>query len=94
MTQTVILLIEVALVVAVLAAAVVHRVRETRTAVRRRVLVNLIGGQAIDGVLWARRGRMLILRDAKLLEQGVEPVPMDGEVIIDRQQIDFVQARY
>lgn len=62
-----------------------------RTAVRRRVVVNL-GDEAISGVLWARRGRLLVLRDAQIMQPGHEPVSMDGEVVIDRAQVRFVQA--
>ncbi len=65
--------------------------RHGRTAVRRRVVVNL-GDDAISGVLWARRGRLLVLRDARIMQPGREPVPMDGEVVIDRDQVRFVQA--
>ena len=66
-------------------------VRWSRTAVRRRVVVNL-GDEAVDGVLWARRGRLLVLRDARLLVPGREPTVMDGDVIVDRDRVQWVQA--
>lgn len=63
-----------------------------RTAVRRRVLVNLVDGKAIAGVLWARRGPLLVLKDATLHGPGPEPVPVDGEVLVERGRVDFVQV--
>lgn len=63
-----------------------------RTAVRKRVLVNLTTEKAFRGVLWARRGPLLVLRGAELLEAGRAPVPMDGEVVVERHRVDFVQV--
>lgn len=63
-----------------------------RLMVRRRVLVSLRSGNAVTGVLWVRRGRSLVLRAAQLLEPGAEPSPMDGDVVLDRDQIEFVQV--
>lgn len=63
-----------------------------RLVVRRRVLVNLRSGRAITGTLWVRRGRTLVLKSAELLEPGAAPVSMDGDVILDRDQVEFVQA--
>jgi hypothetical protein len=63
-----------------------------RLMVRRRVLVNMRSGSAITGLLWARRGRTLVLKSAELLEQGSAPVVMDGDVIVDRDQVEYVQA--
>ncbi|MDT0381424.1 hypothetical protein RM572_21940 [Streptomyces sp. DSM 42041] len=62
-----------------------------RTAVRKRVVVNL-ADRAFDGVLWAKRGPLLVLRDARLLEPGREPVPVDGEVVVERARVEFVQV--
>lgn len=62
-----------------------------RTAVRRRVMVNL-ATKAFDGVLWAQRGPLLVLRDARLLEPGREPQAVDGEVVIERSRIEFTQV--
>lgn len=62
-----------------------------RTAVRKRVVVNL-SDQAFDGVLWAKRGPLLVLRDTRLLEPGREPVAVDGEVVIERSKVQFTQV--
>lgn len=62
-----------------------------RTAARRRVIVNL-ADHAFDGVLWAQRGPLLVLRNAKLLAEGAEPTPMDGDIVIERDRVEFVQV--
>jgi hypothetical protein len=54
-----------------------------RTAVRKRVVINL-ADKAFSGILWAKRGPLLVLRDAELLEAGRAPQPVDGEVVIER----------
>jgi hypothetical protein len=59
---------------------------------RRRVLVNLQDGKAFSGVLWAKRGPLLVLRGAELLEPGCDPAPLDGDVLIERPQISFIQT--
>lgn len=62
-----------------------------RTAIRRRVVVNL-ADKAFSGILWAKRGPLLVLRDVKLLEAGREPQPVDGEVIVERARVEFMQV--
>lgn len=62
-----------------------------RTAVRKRVVVNL-QGSAFRGVLWAKRGPLLVLRHAELLEAGREPMPLDGEVVVERSRVEFIQV--
>ncbi|MFJ3948989.1 hypothetical protein ACIPXV_02820 [Streptomyces libani] len=62
-----------------------------RTAVRKRVVVNL-ADKAFEGVLWAKRGPLLVLRDVQLLEAGRAPQSVDGEVVIERARIEFTQV--
>jgi small nuclear ribonucleoprotein (snRNP)-like protein len=62
-----------------------------RCVVRRRVIVNLRSGSAISGVLVAQRGQLLFLRDATLHEQG-QRVAIDGEALVERGQVDWIQA--
>ncbi|GAQ64060.1 hypothetical protein [Streptomyces scabiei] len=62
-----------------------------RTAVRKRVIVNL-ADKAFRGILWAQRGPLLVLRNAELLEAGRAPQPVDGEVIVERVQVQFTQV--
>lgn len=63
-----------------------------RLALRHKVLVNMHSGKAFQGVLWARRGRLLVLKSAELLEPNAEPVALDGDVIVDRAEVEFLQA--
>lgn len=60
----------------------------------RRVLVNLVDGRAFDAVLYDKRGPLLELRDAKLLEPDTPaPVALDGTVIVERSKVSFIQVR-
>ena len=62
-----------------------------RTAVRKRVVVNL-ADKAFSGVLWAKRGPLLVLRDAVLMQHGAADTPLDGEVVVERSKVDFIQV--
>lgn len=62
-----------------------------RTAVRKRVIVNL-ADKAFRGILWAKRGPLLVLRDAELLEAGRDPQPVDGEIVVERSKVEFTQV--
>ncbi|MFF5451870.1 hypothetical protein ACFY40_11595 [Streptomyces sp. NPDC012950] len=55
------------------------------------MVINL-ADKAFDGVLWAKRGPLLVLRDARLLEAGREPQPIDGEIVIERTRVEFMQV--
>lgn len=63
-----------------------------RLLIHRRLLVNLVGGTAIEGVLTRVDGPLLVLRDVRLHERGTEPVSVDGAVVIDRERVDFIQV--
>ncbi len=63
-----------------------------RLVLKRKVLVSLHAGRAITGVLYQRRGRMIVLKSAQLLEPGTDPVAMDGDVVLDRDQVEYMQA--
>lgn len=61
--------------------------------VHKRIMVNLVDGNAIDGVLWDERGDLIVLRDGNLHVAGASsPTPLDGETIVDRLRISFVQV--
>lgn len=63
-----------------------------RIVVRRNVVVNLLSGTAISGVLYRRSGPLLVLKNAVLHEPGSQPQPMDGEAIVERTSVDYIQA--
>ena len=58
----------------------------------RRVVVNTRTDRAFRGVLWRKRWGYLVLRNAELVKAGGETVPVDGEVVIDAANVDFMQV--
>ncbi|VXC30923.1 conserved hypothetical protein [Microbacterium sp. 8M] len=58
----------------------------------RRVVVNLDDGSSIEGVLYRDPGNLLVLKNAIYHEPGAEPAPLDGDTVIDRARVLFVQA--
>jgi small nuclear ribonucleoprotein (snRNP)-like protein len=66
--------------------------RLLRERLREDVVVTMKSGEAFRGVLFAADGRSFILRDAKALtDASARPVPVDGELILPRDQIDYFQ---
>ncbi|HOA04101.1 MAG: hypothetical protein QG655_2589 [Actinomycetota bacterium] len=57
----------------------------------RKVLVSLYSGSAVSGVLTSSTSAYLILRGCVVHEAGVEPVSADGEVVVERANVDYVQ---
>jgi hypothetical protein len=55
------------------------------------VVVNL-EDKAFAGALWAKRGPLLVLRDVTLMQHGAADTPMDGEVVIERSRVEFIQV--
>lgn len=65
--------------------------RRRSTVENRTVLVNLLSGNAVSGVC-VRDGRdALVLRGATVHTADAEPAPADGEIVIDRINVDFLQ---
>jgi small nuclear ribonucleoprotein (snRNP)-like protein len=62
------------------------------TLVRKKVVVNLHSNRAFVGILWAQRGPLLVLRNATMHEPGGQPSAVDGEVVIERGQVEFIQV--
>ena len=60
---------------------------------RHRVLVNLLGDEGtIEGLLWSRRGCWLVIKDARLLRMNGTVVDIDGEAVIDKSRVAFLQV--
>lgn len=59
---------------------------------KRRVIVNTKTDRAFRGVLWQKRSDYLVLRNAEMLKAKGETVPLDGEVVIERSNVDFIQV--
>jgi hypothetical protein len=62
--------------------------------VLRPVLITPISDPdtGLRGVLWQSRGPWLVLRDAALLRPRADALPMDGEVLIHRANVAFIQV--
>lgn len=65
--------------------------RAYRDMIAATVIVNLKSGRAFRGVLWDDHRELLVLRNATLLEDG-QTAAVDGEVVIERTHIDFMQV--
>lgn len=57
----------------------------------RKVVINLLSGNAVSGVVSHESRAALVLRGAMVHEPGADPASADGEVLIDRANVDFVQ---
>lgn len=64
----------------------------SRVFYRRQVIVNLHNGNAIHGVLFKQDGPLLVLKNASYLEGRAEPLALDGDTVIERDQVLFIQA--
>ena len=60
----------------------------------RSCIVNLKDdpATAIKAVLWSSRGPWLTFKDAALLKPGEPPTPMDGDVVVHRSNVAFLQV--
>jgi hypothetical protein len=63
-----------------------------RLVLRRTVIVNLDDGTALHGVMYRKAGPLLVLKNAQLLEEGAEPLSIDGDAIIERSRVLYIQA--
>lgn len=57
----------------------------------RSVLVNLFSGNALSGVCVYAGRDALVLRGVTVHEPNTDPVAADGEVLVDRASVDFIQ---
>jgi len=58
----------------------------------RQVIVNTKTDRTFRGVLWRRRRGYLILRQAQMLRSRETPVSLDGDVLIESSNVDFLQV--
>lgn len=61
----------------------------------RQVLVNLKSGTAFKAVVFRRKGDYLVLKSAEIIQdrgQQAKKQPVDGEVMIFRADVDFIQV--
>jgi small nuclear ribonucleoprotein (snRNP)-like protein len=57
----------------------------------KTVIVNLKTDKAFKGVLVEEKTNLVILKNVELIEQGTESVNVAGSVLIEKQNIDFIQ---
>lgn len=64
-----------------------------RTRYRRRVLVTLKDATTVDGLLWSADSTALVLRLAKVVDDGpgAAPIPLDGELILLLVDVAHIQ---
>jgi hypothetical protein len=62
--------------------------------VLRTVIVNFKHDSdlAIRGVLWQSRGAWIVLRDPAVLRPNGPTTPVDGDLVVHRDAIAFLQA--
>lgn len=60
--------------------------------IKKQVIVNTKTDKAFRGVLWQRTRGYLVLRNVSLLRAREAPVAVDGEVVIDAPNVDFIQV--
>lgn len=69
-----------------------RRDRILRSHLRYRVVVTMRDGATWDGVVMDADDRTLILRDVEAVQPDKSRVAADGEVLIPRDQVAYVQA--
>lgn len=65
--------------------------RLIRNRLRHRVVVTLKSGAAFEGVLYEADSEALVLREAKQVNETRGPVPVDGELVLFRADVDYLQ---
>ena len=63
--------------------------RAYKTLVARTLIINTKSDKAFRGVLWGEARDYLILRNAVLI--AGQETPIDGELLVERANIDFIQ---
>ena len=58
----------------------------------RQVIVNTKTDRTFRGVLWRKRRGYLVLRNAQMLRPGGELVNVEGEIVVDAANVDFIQV--
>ena len=61
-------------------------------AVRRRVLINCVDDTAIRGVLTEARGEWLTVQQGELLRPDQPPAALDGQTLLLRSKVLFLQV--
>ena len=65
---------------------------QPRYPVLKMVIVNTKTDKTFRGVLWQKRAGYLVLRNAVMLQTRGEPVALDGELVLESANVDFMQV--
>lgn len=65
--------------------------RHYRHLMAANVVVNLTTGTALAGALVRQDGPLLFLRNVTIYVEGADPQDLDGEVVVERERIEFIQ---
>lgn len=59
----------------------------------RHVLLTTISDpeSAFRGVIWQARGPWIVMKHAALVKANAAPMPIDGEIVIHRSNLAFIQ---
>ncbi|MFL2002024.1 hypothetical protein [Microbacterium sp. A1-JK] len=63
-----------------------------RVITRRKVIVNMLDGTSIAGIFYDQDGPLLVIKNAQYMEPGAQPVELDGDAVIERDKVLFIQA--
>jgi small nuclear ribonucleoprotein (snRNP)-like protein len=58
----------------------------------KQVIINTKTDKSFRGVLWSRRRGYIVLRNVSMLQPRGEAIKVDGEVVIESANVDFIQV--
>lgn len=61
-------------------------------ALHRKVLISLKTGNAVSGLLARKIGDTYVLKGCTVHAPGTGPSPADGEVLIEQENVDYMQT--
>jgi small nuclear ribonucleoprotein (snRNP)-like protein len=57
----------------------------------KKVIINLKTDKAFRGYIVKKYNKLYELKNAELLEPNTEPIQIKGSIIIEKENIDFIQ---
>ena len=59
---------------------------------RQRVIVNTKSDESFRGILFQKKGPLIMLRNVEQLVEGREPIPVDGGIVLERSEVAYYQV--
>jgi hypothetical protein len=56
------------------------------------VIVNTKSNESFRGVLFQKKGSLIVLKNAEQLVEGRKPIAVDGEIVLERAEVSFYQV--